>query len=251
MRHYLPIEKKVIDFICEAKPFSRDIAVCDVITKFCPCSIQYENGSLKIFYDDKKYDEEFIFSSILNIVCLFDYLEKESLVYFFIRNNIQNHRELINYKENHQISSNGNVLGQKDKNLGNNIVLNINDKPYSIDGIAHSYFPLSQISIPWSFVEMIDRFSRSTFFCTETLRHIKSQNYQDDATVQHKESQCQAWVAIIVSIVIGIFSTICSIGSSCNCNEHCVGVIQPRTNHTIIVPDTDTLTMPRYMDRYL
>lgn len=207
MRQFTPFEKKVIDYITSLKVLSEDIAISNIITKFCPCSFQWEDDALTVSYNENKFSKEDILNSILTVICLFEYLESESLIYVFERTNIAGRKDLLNKKENH--TKVGDIVNEKrDISIEKGFKWIINDKTYQVGDSAISISPLSKLNIPWDLSKLVGKYAKSVLFCSETLRHITGQGYKDDATVQYEKSRKQTWWAIGISLMIGIASII-------------------------------------------
>jgi len=209
MRQFTSFEKKVIDYITSLKVLSEDIAISNIITKYCPCSFQWQDDALTVSYNENKYTVEDILNSILTIVCLFEYLESESLIYVFERTNVAGRKELLNKKENHTKIDKNIIAEEREISIGKEQKWIINGKPYVFSDKAVGFSsPLSKLDIPWDVVKLTDRYAKSVLFCTETIRHIKKQDYKDDATVQFEINRKQTWIAIGGSLIVGFIGII-------------------------------------------
>lgn len=215
MRQFTQAEKKIIDYICSFNVLSEDSAISNLLTKFCHCSFQWENGILMLSYNDGKYRHEDILESTLTIVCLLKYLEDEALIFVFERTNISDRCEMINASENHIKFSDNQIVEQRDVST-NKCVTIIDGKERLLDNIA-CVSPLSRLKISWDLASLVERYAKSILFCTETLRHIKAQNYLDDETVRYNKSFGQTRAAIMVSIIIGIAGIG---GNICSCIQN-------------------------------
>jgi hypothetical protein len=208
MRRFSHEEKKIIDYICDASPLTNKVAVSELIQQNCHCSLSWENQKLSIYSNNvqsaKKAAEQ-----ILSLICLLDYLAEQGLIYLFKRNNFKD-RHLVNKKEGH--------CDLNDMEELKEYIVHDEDSDFfmpfgktQINGKSAS-FALERLVLPLDIVNKIDEYSASVFFCSETLRTIKANDYKDDATIQYEESRCQTWVGIIVAIAIGVFSILATKG---------------------------------------
>lgn len=212
MRQFTQEEKKIIDYICGVNALSEDSAISNLLDKFCHCSLQWGNGILMLSYNADKYTYEDVLNSTLTIVCLLKYLEDEALIFVFERTNISDRCEMISASENHVKFSDNQIVEQRDVST-NKCVTIIDGKERLLNNIA-CVSPLSRLKISWDLASLVERYAKSILFCTETLRHIKKQNYLDDETVRHKETRRQTWWAIALSTLIGIAGIVANI---CSC----------------------------------
>ncbi len=208
MRHFLQEEKQIIDYICNLDISSEDIAISDLLVKFCHCSFECKDNTLIIYFNEHKYSEKVVINSILTIICFLKYLESESLIYVFQRTNIQDRNEIINNEEKHFKFDDNQITEQRQIPIEKEIKWTINGKTYILGNTATGISPLSKLYIPWDLVLLVDKYAKSILFCTETLRHAKGQDYKDDATIQYEETRCQTWIAIIISLLVGAASVV-------------------------------------------
>lgn len=235
MRQFTQEEKKIIDYICSFNVLSEDSAISNLLTKFCHCSFQWEKGILMLSYNGDKYDHKDVLESILTIVCLLKYLEDEALIFVFERTNISDRSEIINTSENHVKFSDKNVVEQHCVST-NKCKSIIDGKERLLDNTTR-VSPLSKLCISWNLVFLVERYAKSVLYCTETLRHIKKQNYLDDETIRYNRSFGQTRLAIIVSTIIGIVEIG---GNVCSCIQnkefHKDSMVQAKTY--IVIHDT-------------
>lgn len=197
MRQLSKLEKKVIAHICSIKSLSTGVAICDIITKFCPCSLQWDDNSVMVFFDNNKYSTDYILDKLLTVICLFEYLQSESLIYVFKRTNVEDRKELINQRLNHSKFDNNTFNEEREIPIEHGSKITISGKTYFLGERATGLSPLSKTNIPWNVALLVDRYANSVLFCTETLRHIKKRFYKDNATVT-------TWIAIFISVIIGV-----------------------------------------------
>lgn len=204
MRHFTKFEKEVMNYITSFDVLSEDIAISNILTKFCHCSFQWEKNSITIYFNKNKYSYSNILNYVLSIIGLFDYLEAHSLIYVFERTNISERHELINKQESHAKSDDNRIQEEKEIAIGKGVKVTVDGKEYLFDDTATGISPLSKVVVPWDIAKYLDKYAKSVLFCTETLRHIKNQDYKDDATIQYESSRKQTWFAIWTSIIIGL-----------------------------------------------
>lgn len=206
MRILSELEKEVVAHICTLQDTSKDVAICDIITYFCPCSLIWDENSITIFFDTDKYQTDYVLNRLITVICLFEYLQTQSLIYVFKRTNVADRKELINVRLNHVKWGDGIINEEREIAIQGNPKLTISGKTYTFGDKATGVNPLSKVNIPWTFTQLVDLYANSVVFCTETLRHIKNQDYKDDATIQYEKNRKQTWVAIGISLLVGIGS---------------------------------------------
>jgi hypothetical protein len=203
MRRFSTEEKKIIDYICDASPLSQDIAITTLITNLFKFTLIWDENKLKIYGKDGESALEAA-NQVLNLICLLDYLSSEGLIYLFKRKNISSSGHIYNTKEGHCNFEN---IPSIKRNLvqDEDVEIQLPKGKFKV-GKVEGYTPLTHVDLPWDIVDKIDEYSASVFFCSETLRTIKANDYKDDATIQYEETRCQTWVGIIVAIAIGVLS---------------------------------------------
>ena len=211
MRILSELEKEVVTHLCTLKDISKDVAICDIITYFCPCSIKWDENSITIFFDTDKYQTDYVLNRLITVICLFEYLQTQSLIYVFKRTNVVDRKEQINVRLNHVKWGEDIINEEREIAIEGNPKLTISGKTYTIGNNATGVNPLSKVNIPWNFTQLVDLYANSVVFCTETLRHIKNQNYKDDATIQYEKNRKQTWKAIRITFFVGIGSMAVSI----------------------------------------
>ncbi|MDE6271095.1 MAG: hypothetical protein K2M12_09620 [Muribaculaceae bacterium] len=202
MRQFLPEEKNIINYLCNVESISEDIAISNLIEHFCHCSLENIDGTIYLSCNRKRSTSEVI-NSIMTVICLLDYLQSESLIYIFPRKNVADRKEIINNSENHIKTSDNKLVEHRPIIIGDHIVLRYDNKQIELGETAIAINPLERVPILWDIEILFDRYVNSVFFCTETLKHIKNQDYKDDATVQYECNRCLTWIAIIVSFFVG------------------------------------------------
>lgn len=243
MKTLSDLEKDVIAHLCSIKDLSKEVAICDIITKFCPCSLKWDEESVTIFYDTNEYHANFVLNRLITVICLFEYLQTQSLIYVFKRTNVKERKELINFSLNHSRDDNNNITHKREIPIHCENKFTVNGKTFTFGDKAIALRPLSKVDIPWNFTQLVDIYSNSVVFCTETLRHIKNQNYKDDATIQYEKSRCQTWVAIAISFLVGLFGCIGTFMSYFQNEKFHKENIKYPLNNTI-KPDTVKLFKP-------
>lgn len=219
MRILSELEKDVVARLCTLKDTSKDVAICDIITYFCPCSLKWDENSITIFFDTDKYQTDYVLNRLITIICLFEYLQTQSLIYVFKRTNVADRKELINVRLNHVKWGDGSINEEREIAVKGNPKLTIRGKTYTFGDKATGVNPLSKVNIPWTFTQLVDLYANSVVFCTETLRHIKNQDFKDDATIQYEENRKQTKKAIKISLGIGIGSIL--VGVIIGCLTYC------------------------------
>lgn len=205
MRQFLPEEKKIMDYICGLEILSADIAISNIIEKFTDCTLVWDESALSLSFNEEIISEADALNSVLTLVCLLDYLKSESLIYVFAMTNLSERHEIINKRIGH-VKDGELIAEERSIPLEKGFQFSINGKTYTLGDSATGITLLSKTNIPWDVVEMVDKYAKSVLFCTETLRHLKSQNYKDDATIQYEENREQTWKAIWISLSVGIGS---------------------------------------------
>lgn len=240
MREFTILEKEVIDYICGLTILSEDIAISNIIERFTNCTLQWDETSLSLSFNEEIVSEENALNSILTLVCLLDYLKSESLIYVFSRTNISERNEIINKRMGH-IKEGEMISEQRRIPIDKGFKFSINGKTYTLGDSATGITLLSKTNIPWDVVEMVDKYAKSVLFCTETLRHIKNQDYKDDSAIQYEKNRRQTWWAIGISFLvgaIGIFGTYMSYYQ----NERFHTEDRVLLKENVIVFDNDLLT---------
>lgn len=202
MRHFSKTEKQVIDYICDTKEVSNGISVRMLLEKFCNCSMQWTDKKFSIFVENDK-DAGNILQQLVDIICLIEYLREEGLIYLF--QSFKTTNKLINRTQSHTTI---------DEELPNDIIEYEGASIPMVKGEVNGHpasFALTPINVSINISQFVGEFSSSFLFSTETLKTIRNNDYKDDATIQHEESTCQTWIAIIVSIVIGVASILIGI----------------------------------------
>lgn len=219
MRILSELEKEVVAHLCSLKNTSKDAAICDIITYFCPCSITWDENAITIFFDTNKYQTDYILNRLITVICLFEYLHAQSLIYVFKRTNLADRKELINKRLNHVKWAEGTINEEREIAIEGNPKLIISGKTYTFGDKATGVNPLSKVNVPWVFSQLVDLYANSVVVCTEMLHHIMKQNYKDDATIQFEENMNQTKKAIRISLFIGIGSII--VGIIVGCLTYC------------------------------
>lgn len=227
MRYFNETEKEVIDYICVAESTSDASTIKKLFEIKCDCSMQWQNNILTIYVKGPSSDRGIV-TQILNMICLLDYLKSEGLIYLF--RNMRDSYSMINKEHGHIalvqewdfiIPEAGEILP------GVNVKMNENDAQIALNPI-HLSKDISQ--------KIFDFFNCS-FFCSDTLRHIKSQDYKDDATIQYENNRCLTWIAIIISFAVGLIATIYNY-KMYNQNEKHHEESMSQTQKVLIVYDT-------------
>lgn len=233
MRYFNDTEKEVIDYICTADPNSDASTVKKLFEVKCDYSMQKKNDYLTIFVANPS-SAQTIVTRILNIICILEYLKTQGLIYLF--GNIRVSKILINKEHGHVameeecdfiIPDDGETLP----------AINI-----EIEG-KKSQVALNPIHLSKDISNKIFESFNCTFFCTETLRQIRKQEYKDDETVRYEENKEQTNKAIKISLGIGIGSILVGIIVGCVTfcqNERHHQESMSQTQKIVIVHDTIT-----------
>ena len=228
MRYFNNTEKEVIDYICNAKPSTEESTIRKLFEEKCDCSMQWHKDILTIYIKNSSSTNEI--TQLLNIICLIEYLKSEGLIYIF--RNVHDTYFLINKKHGHiALDEEWDFVEPKvgEKLPGVNVKMNE----------SNAQIALNPIHLSKDISKKIFEFFNCSFFCSETLRHIKNQEYKDDTTVQYEENRCQAWIAIIISFVVGLVATIY------NCkmyNQNEIHHQEDMSQKTVVIYDTIKLT---------
>ena len=206
MRSFSHLEQEIITHICTIQSLSKDVAICDTITKFCPCSLKWDESSLTIFFDEDSYSQDYILNRLLTIICLFEYLQSQALIYVFKRSNVEDRNWLINKSLNHAKFNDNNISVERIIPFDGDAKLTLLGKTFYVDKNRNAVglSSLSKFNVPWALVLLVDRYANSVMFCTETLRHIKRQDFKDDSTIQFNRNRRQTWFAILISLIVGV-----------------------------------------------
>jgi hypothetical protein len=198
MRHFNNTEKRIIDYICEASPLSQDIAITTLVTNVFKFTLIWDEKKLKIYGKDGESALEAA-NQVMDLICLLDYLSSEGLIYLFKRKNINSSGHIYNTKEGHCNFEN---IPSIKRNLvqDEGVEIQLPMGKFKV-GKVEGYTALTHVDLPWDIVEKIDEYSASVFFCSESLRTIKKNDYKDDATIQYENTRCQTWLAIIVAMI--------------------------------------------------
>ncbi len=228
MRYFNDTEKEVIDYICDVEPTSDVSTIKKLFEKKCDCSMLWNNDILTIYIKHPSSDKTNI-TKILNIICLLDYLKSEGLIYLF--RNMRDSYSLIN-KEHDHIALNkkwDDTKFEKGEILpGINVKMNENNAQ-----IALNPFHLSK-----DISKKIFDYFNCSFFCSDTLRHIKNQDYKDDATIQYENNRCQTWWAIGVSFLVGIVGIIGTFMTYFQNERFHREDMEQQSQKNIIIPDS-------------
>lgn len=196
MRYFNDTEKEVIDYICDAESTSEESSIKKLFEKKCDCSMQWHNDILTIYVEDPSSHKHSI-TQILNIICLFEYLKSEGLIYLF--RNVRDSYCMINKEHGHiALDKEWDFIETEVDEIIPGINTKYNGK---VAQVALNPYHLSK-----DISNKIFYFFNCSFFCSETLRHIKGQDYKDDATIQYENNRRQAKKAIRISLVVGIGS---------------------------------------------
>lgn len=231
MRYFSDTEKEIIDYICEAKPTSDVATIKKLFEKKCCCSMQWHNDVLTIYIQESTSSREIV-TQILNIICLLDYLKSEGLIYLFATRKVSN--RLINKEHGHIAIED--ILPDDIITEGPTIPMvevKINESKAHI--ALEPYVLSKDISLK------IIEFFNYIFVCSETLRHIKGQDYKDDATVQYEENKKQTEKAIRISFAVGvgsIFIGICACSLTYCQSERHHRENMSQTQRIVVVHDT-------------
>lgn len=226
MRYFNDTEKEVIDYICNAKPTSDESTIIKLFDKKCDCSMQWHKGILTIYVKDPTSTKEI--TQLLNIICLFDYLKSEGLIYIF--RNMRDSYSLINKEHEHiALNEEWDFITPKTGEILPGINVKVNEN--------NAQIALNPIHLSEDISKKIFDFFNCSFFCSETLRHIKNQDYKDDATIQYERNRCLTWFAIGISFVVGLIATIYN-SKMYNQNERHHQESMSQTQKTVIIQDT-------------
>lgn len=197
MRYFSRTEKQIIDYLCDNKEQYNGISVRKLLEEFCECSMQWNDKSFSIYVNDPKEAGNTL-QRLIDVICLVEYLRKEGLIYIF--DSFKSTSKIINRAQGHTTI---------EEELPNDV---FTSDDFSVPTIKGEYqghiasFALQPINISINLSKFIKEYSTAIIFNTETLKTIKRNDYKDDATIHHEESTCQTWIAIIVSIAVGVAS---------------------------------------------
>lgn len=196
MRYFNNTEKEVIDYICAADSNSAMSSIKKLFETKCDCSMHWKKGILTIYVSTPSSAKDIV-TRILNIICLLEYLKTQGLIYIF--GNIKETKTLINREHDHIAMEDAcdYLVPDEGETLP---AINL-----EIDGNM-AQIVLNPIHLSKDISNKIFEFFNCTFFCSETLRHIKNQDYKDDATMQFEENRFLTWKAIKISLGVGIGS---------------------------------------------
>ena len=226
MRYFNDTEKLVIDYICNAKPTSDESTIRKLFEKKCDCSMQWRNDALTIYVKDPSSTQEITY--LLNIICLFDYLKSEGLIYIF--RNVRDSYSLINKEHGHiALNEEWDFIKPKTGKTLPGVNVKMNE--------SNAQIALNPILLSEDISKKIFEIFNCSFFCSDTLRQIKRQDYKDDATIQYENNRCLTWIAIIISFAVGLIATIYNY-KMYNQNERHHEESLSQTQKVLIVHDT-------------
>ncbi len=230
MRTLSKFEKEVVAYLCSIKSLSKDVAISDIITRFCPCSLKWDDNSITIFFDTNKYQTDYVLNRLMTVICLFEYLQYQSLIYVFKRTNVADRKELINVRLNHTKWGDDNINEEREISIEGGHKFIISGKTYIFGDKATGVNSLDKVNVPWNFTQLVDRYANSVVFCTETLHSIKKHFYLDQPIRI-------SLVAIFISLCVGLLSGVASFITYCQSErQHQESMSQ--SQKIVIVHDT-------------
>lgn len=210
MRTFSHFEKEVLKFmVYHHEP--QDVCAISLFEKFCDCYLikwSEDYHKIELVYDSNKDFKE-IRQKIIDIVVLLTYLEKNDYIGLFALNLLKD-KQIFNNKK-YEIEDLGNGayrIWYKEPGT-----IKINHPLLKDFGPSNKLFLISTKSLieNTSIGKQIELYANASYHITQTLKDFVDNDFKTTDDLKFQKTYRQAWIGIVVAILIGIASIIITI----------------------------------------
>lgn len=208
MRTFNSYEKEILKFMVTRHSL-QDVCTINLFDKFCDATLiewSEDFSKLHIYAKEDNCDKN-IREKIFNLVILLQYLETEKYIGIFGANLLNDNRIYNHdkYEISNLFSNDYHDIWEKDNHV--NLSIKLKDSTITKGNYSCKYLIRHKIIVEKSDIgKTIQYYANSTFYPTQTLIDFVNNNFQTEEDKRYNKSNKQAWIAIFVSIVIGLLS---------------------------------------------
>ena len=211
MRSFSDTEKRILRFMAYP-PIPQDVCLISIFENFSDCYLiewPEDCSSLELVHAQDK-DWKDVRSKIFDIIVLLQYLESNQYIGVFQLNLLKDNQIFNRKKFEVEKDDKGNILMWIIDTCKLNIKIP-NGKGIEGEYTRKLLVETSILKENTTAAEQIKRYANSSFHATQNLRDFVDNDFQTKEDLQYTQTRKQTWIAIWISLCVGIGGIIATI----------------------------------------